>query len=58
MVTEGKEVMVNFSVVNAFLLHTTILARLWIQAMGTMPFTLHVKVKFPTKQGIVVVKGD
>ena len=35
---EGKEVMV-----------TTILGRSWIHAMGAIPSTLHVKVKFLTE---------
>ena len=35
---EGKEVMV-----------TTILGRSWIHAMGAVPSTLHVKVKFLTE---------
>ena len=49
VVTEGKEVMVNFTVMNAFSLHTRILARLWIYAIGAMPSILHVKVKFLTE---------
>ena len=58
MVIEGKEVMMNFIVVNAFSPYMAILARLWIHTMCVVLSTLHVKVKFPTKQGIVVVKGD
>jgi len=50
--------MVNFIVVNAFSLYTAILAQPWIHAIGVVLSTLHVKVKFPTKQGIVMVKGD
>ena len=26
--------------------------------MGAVSFTLHVKVKFPTKQGIAIVRGS
>ena len=55
---EGKEVMVNFIVVNAFSLYTAILGRPWIHVMGVVPFILHIKVKFPTEDGIAVVKGD
>ena len=58
IMTEGKEVMVNFIVVNAFFLYTAILGRPWIHVMGVVPFTLHIKVKFPTEDGIAVVKGD
>ena len=55
---EGKKVMVTFIVVASFSLYTAILGRPWIHAMGAIPSTLHVKVKFHTKQGIAVVKGN
>ena len=55
---EGKEVMVTFIVVDSFSLYITILGRLWIHAMGAIPSTLHVKVKFHTEQGIAVVRGS
>ena len=55
---EGKEVMVTFIVVNSFSLYTALLGRPWIQAMGAIPFTLHVKVKFHTDHGIAIVKGS
>ena len=56
--TEGKEVMVNFIVVNIFSPYTTILGRPWIHAMGVVPSTLHMKIKFLTENGIVMVRGD
>lgn len=55
---EGKEVMVNFIVVNSFLPYTTILGRPWIHSMGAVPSMLHQKVKFPTNDGIVVVGAN
>jgi len=55
---KDKEVMVTFIVVNSFSLYTAILGRPWIHAMGAIPFTLHVKVKFRTEHGIVIVKGN
>ena len=55
---EGKEVMVTFIVVISFSLYTTILKRSWIHAMGAVPSTLHVKVKFRIKQGIAIVRGS
>jgi len=58
IMTEGKEVMVNFIIVNAFSLYTAILDPPWIHVMGVVPFTLHIKVKFPLEDGITVVKGD
>lgn len=58
VVTKGKEVMVNFIVVNTFLLYTTILGRPWIHAMGKVPSMLHQKVKFTTKDRIFVVQAN
>ena len=55
VVSEGKEVMMNFIVVYAFSPYTAILAQPWIHMMGIVLSTLHVKVKFPTNQGIIVV---
>ena len=52
---EGREVTVAFEVVTSFSLYTAILGRSWIHAMGVVPSTLHVKVKFHTEQGIAVV---
>ena len=46
---EGKEVTVAFIMVASFSPYTAILGRLWIHAMGAVPSTLHVKVKFRTK---------
>ena len=55
---EGKEVVVAFIVVVSFSPYTTILGRSWIHTMGTVLSTLHMKVKFHTEQGIVVVRGS
>ena len=55
---EGKEVMINFIVVNSFSPYTAILGRPWIHAMGAVPSTLHVKVKFHTEHGIATVRGN
>ena len=58
VVAEGKKVLVNFIVINVFSPYTAIPARLWIHNMGAVPSTLHVKVKFSTKEGVVVMRGD
>ena len=55
---EGKEVTVTFIVVNSFSPYTAILGRPWIHAMGLIPSTLHVKVKFHTEQGMAIVRGS
>ena len=41
VVSKGKEVEVNFIVVNAFSPYTAILGQPWIHAMEVVPFTLH-----------------
>nr|XP_023874860.1 uncharacterized protein LOC111987379 [Quercus suber] len=55
---EGREVVVMFIVVASFSPYTVILGRPWIHAMGAVPSTLHMKVKFPTEYGITVVRGS
>ena len=55
---EGKEMMVTFIVVASFFPYTAILGRPWIYAMGAVLSTLHVKVKFCTKQGIIIVRAN
>ena len=55
---EGKEMMVTFIVVVSFSPYTAILGRPWIHVMGVVLSTLHVKVKFRTEQGIVVIRGN
>ena len=46
---EGNEVIVTFIVINSFSPYTVILGRPWIHAMGAIPSTLHMKVKFRTE---------
>ena len=58
VMTEGKEVMANFIVVNAFFPYTTILGWPWIHTMGAMLSTLHMKIKFPTEDGIAFFRVD
>ena len=41
------EVQVNFIEVEAFSPYTTILATPWLHAVGALPSTLHLKVKYP-----------
>ena len=54
---EGKEVVVTFIVVALFSPYTAILGRPWIHAMGAVPSTLHVKVKFRIEQGVAMMRG-
>ena len=55
---EGKEIMVTFIVVSSFSPYMAILGRPWIHAMGAVPSTLHVKVKFHIEKGMVVVERE
>ena len=55
---KGKEVIMTFIVVNTFSFYTAILGRPWIHAMGAIPLTLHMKVKFHTERGIATVRGN
>lgn len=49
----GEQVVnVDFIVVEAYSPYTAILARSWLHAMGTISLTLHVKLKYPTKEGV------
>ncbi|XP_023925089.1 uncharacterized protein LOC112036479 [Quercus suber] len=52
---EGNKVVVTFIVVASFSPYTPILGRPWIHAMGAVLSILHVKVKFLTDRGIIVV---
>ncbi|XP_050264115.1 uncharacterized protein LOC126708368 [Quercus robur] len=54
----GKEVSVTFTIASSFSLYTAILGRPWIHSMRAVPSTLHVKIKFPTEWGVIVIKGD
>ena len=54
----GKEVAVTFTIVSSFSPYTAILGRPWIHSMRVVPLTLHLKIKFPTEQGVTVIRGD
>ena len=52
------EVQVNFIVVEAFSPYTAILARPWLHAVGAVPSTLHLKVKYPTQGRVGELGSD
>ncbi|XP_050258917.1 uncharacterized protein LOC126703906 [Quercus robur] len=54
----GKEVAVTFMIVSSFFPYTAILGRPWIHSIRVVPSTLHVKIKFPIEQGVIVMRGD
>ena len=50
LVQVGLEVMeVNFIMVDAYSSYTTIMTRPWLHAMGAVSSTLHLKVKYPSR---------
>ena len=55
--TRGKVVDVNFIVMDAFSPYTAILARPWLHAIRAVSSTLHVKVKYPTPEGVAELVG-
>lgn len=57
VVAGGKEVLVNFIVVHSYSPYTAILGRPWIHFMGSLPFSLQQKVKFPTNREFMSFKG-
>ena len=53
-----EEVQVSFIVVEAYSLYTAILVRPWLHAMGVVPSTLHLKVKYPTQGRVGELVGS
>ena len=49
---------VNFIVVDAYTPYTTIVVRPWLHAMGAVPFTLHLKVKYPSRGRVEELVGS
>ena len=58
LTAKGKEVLVDFIVVNAYSPYIAILAWPWLYAMEAIPFSLHLKIKFPKNTGVEVIKRD
>lgn len=57
-VQTGDEVVsVDFFMVDTFSRYTAILARPWLHAMGAVSSTLHVKLKYPTSEGVAELVG-
>jgi hypothetical protein len=48
----------EFIVVKASSPYNTIMGRDWLYRMRTIPSTLHQKLRFPTKDGIMDLNGD
>lgn len=56
--TGAQIVEVDFIVVDAYSPYTAILARSWVYAMGVVSSTLHMKVKYPTRQQVGELIGS
>uniref|UniRef100_A0A2N9F8W7 Integrase catalytic domain-containing protein n=1 Tax=Fagus sylvatica TaxID=28930 RepID=A0A2N9F8W7_FAGSY len=48
----------EFFVLNAFSPYNAILGRPWLHRMGAVPSTLHQRLRFPTPQGVMEIRGD
>ena len=49
---------VDFIVVDAFSLYTTIMGRPWLHTLGAISFTLHQKVKYPSRDQVLEIVGS
>ena len=49
---------VNFIMVDAYSLYTAIMARPWLHAMGAVPSTLHLKVKYLSEGRVEELVGS
>lgn len=54
----GREEFMDFIVVHSYSPYTPIFGHPWIHSIGVVPSSLHLKVKFPTKQGIFKLHKD
>ncbi|XP_056690256.1 uncharacterized protein [Spinacia oleracea] len=56
--TEGVNIMTKFNVVDCPSAYNVILGRPWIHKMKVVPSTYHQSIKFPTKWGVMEIKGQ
>ncbi|XP_021848852.1 uncharacterized protein [Spinacia oleracea] len=55
---EGVNIMTKFNVVDSPSSYNVILERQWIHKMKAVPSTYHQPIKFPTKWGVMEIKGQ
>ncbi|XP_021865242.2 uncharacterized protein [Spinacia oleracea] len=55
---EGVNVMTKFNIVDCPSAYNVILGRPWIHKMKAVPSTYHQSIKFPTKWGVMEIKGQ
>ena len=56
--TDSEIVEVDFIVVDSYSPYTAIVARPWLHALGTVSFTLHQKVKYPSEGLVKEILGN
>ena len=56
--TRSEVVEVSFIMVDAYSPYTVILARPWLHAMGAVSSTLHLKVKYPSRDQVEQLTGS
>ena len=54
----SKTVEIDFIVVDAYSSYTAIVARPWLHTLGAVSFTLHQKIKYPSRGKIEEILGD
>ena len=58
-ISAGSEIVeVDFIVVDAYSSYTAIVARPWLHALGAVSLTLHLKVKYPSRDQIEELVGS
>ncbi|XP_056692097.1 uncharacterized protein [Spinacia oleracea] len=55
---EGVNIMTKFNVIDCPSAYNVILGRPWIHKMKSVPSTYHQSIKFPTKWGVMEIKGQ
>ena len=56
--TDSEIVEIDFIVVDSYSLYTTIMARIWLHALGIVSSTLHQKVKYSSKGLVKEILGN
>ena len=58
MQNSSETVEVDFIVIDTYSPYTAIVARPWLHTLGAVSFTLHQKIKYPSRGKIEEILGD
>ena len=58
MQNSSETVEVDFIIIDAYSPYTAIVARPWLHTLGAVSFTLHQKIKYPSRGKIEEILGD